>query len=189
VRARAADATLAEAFTRYQSAGLSEEDADRLTGEAALVAFVDAALRAHDDAAAIAKWAINELLRELKDRSPTDLPFDGAAFGRFVALAESDAVTATAAKDVFAEMIANGGEAEAIVDARGLRQVKDEDALGSIVDGVLAAHPGEVARYREGKTSLLGFFMGQVMKASKGKANPGLVKPLIAERLGEVDPS
>ena len=190
VRARADNLVLATAYGRYTTElGLNAEDADRLTGDEALVAFVDAALGACPDAQAVSKWTVNELLRELKDRSPSDLPFDGATFGRFVALAESDAITGSAAKDVFAAMITAGGEAEAIVDARGLRQVKDADALGAIVDEVLTAHPDHVARYREGKTSLLGFFMGQVMKASKGKASPGLVQPLIAERLGEVSSS
>ncbi len=186
VRARAASAVLAAAFGRYTTElGISAEDADRLTGDEALVAFVDAALAVHPNGPAVAKWTVNELLRELKDRTASELPLGGAAFGRFVALAESDALTAAAAKDVLATMIRDGGEAEAIAAARGLRQMTDEDALAALVEDVLAAHPDEVARYRDGKTSLLGFFMGQVMKASRGNAKPALVKPLLAARLDE----
>ncbi len=188
VRARAANPVLAAAFARYTAdLRLTEEDSDRLTGDANLVAFVDAAIAVHDDGPAVAKWAINELLRELKERPLGELPFSGAAFGALVALVEAGEISAAAGKDVFSEMIADGGEPAAIVERRGLRQVSDTDALGAIVDSVIDANADKVALYRGGKTGLLGFFMGQVMRASQGKANPGLVNTLLTEKLGGVE--
>ena len=184
VRARAMDPVLGGAYARYTTdLGLGVEDADRLTGDPALVAFFDATVAACGDAAAAARWTVNEVLRELKDRTLDALPFDGAALGRLVALVESGRITAAAGKDVLGEMVAGGGDPAAIVQRRGLEQLSDESAVREVVEEVLRAHPGEVARYREGKTSLLGFFMGQVMRASAGRTDPALTKTLLARLL------
>ncbi len=184
-RLRAATPALAAAFERYTDAwGLAAEDADRLSGDLALVAFVDAAAAVRGQRAAVAKWAINELLRETKERSPADLPFDGAAFGALVALVENGTVTAAAGKDVLAELVAKGGDPAEIVARRGLARVGDAAELGALVDGVLAAHPDHLARFRAGQTSLEGFFMGQAMRASKGRADPALLRELLARKLG-----
>ena len=84
---------------------------------------------------------------------------------------------------MFAEMVERGGEPERIIAERGLAQVSDEVAIRAIVDGVVAANPDKVAQYRDGKTGLLGFFVGQAIKASDGKANPQVVQRLLGERL------
>ena len=86
-------------------------------------------------------------------------------------------------KRVLAEMISTGQPPEVIIDAQGLAQVSDEAGLAQIVDSVLAANPDAVTKYHDGKTSLLGWFMGQVMKETRGKANPDVVRGLLAERL------
>jgi len=89
-----------------------------------------------------------------------------------------------AAKKVYVEMTTSGQEAAAVADRLGLVQVRDEAALGAWVDAVLAAHPTEVARYRAGETKMLGFLTGQVMKASRGKADPKGVQPVLVRKLG-----
>ncbi len=89
------------------------------------------------------------------------------------------------AREVFAEMVESGGAPSEIVERRGLRQISDDDALTPIVRSVVEGHPDEVRRYREGKTALLGFFVGQVMRGSRGKANPERVRALLAEALDE----
>ncbi len=176
---------MATAFARYVDAlGLSLDEADTLSGDPDLAALFDAALAAFDSAKTIANLAVNELARLLKDRAAADLPFGGAQLGALAKLLDEGAISASAAKTVLAELAAHGGEPAAIVAAKGLRQVSDADALASLIDGVLADHPQELARYRSGEKKLLGFLMGQAMKAAGGKANPKLVNQLLRQRLG-----
>ena len=89
------------------------------------------------------------------------------------------------AKDVFETMFETGEDAAAIVEARGLRQITDAGAIEAAVKAVLAEHPDQVAAYRAGKTKVLGFFVGQVMKATEGKANPKLVNEILRKKLGD----
>ena len=100
-------------------------------------------------------------------------------------LVTSGAITGMAAKEVFAEMVRNGGDPRVIIADRGLGQVSDEGTIKSIVDKVLAANPDKVEQYRGGKTGLLGFFIGQVMRSSAGKANPQVIQQLLGDRLGK----
>jgi glutaminyl-tRNA synthetase len=187
--ARAADPALAARMTRYVEAhGLSEGDADVLTGDAVLADFFEAALAAHDAPASVARWMTNEVLREVKERSVSELPFGGAALGRLVALVDANTISNSAGKEVFAAMVEGGGEPQAIVDARGLAQVSDATAIQPAVDAVIAAHPAEAARYRGGEAKLLGFFVGQAMKATGGKANPAQVRALVEQRLAATAP-
>jgi glutaminyl-tRNA synthetase len=187
--ARAADPALAARMTRYVEAhGLSEGDADVLTGDAVLADFFEAALAAHDAPASVARWMTNEVLREVKERSVSELPFGGAALGRLVALVDANTISNSAGKEVFAAMVEGGGEPRAIVDARGLAQVSDATAIQPAVDAVIAAHPAEAARYRGGEAKLLGFFVGQAMKATGGKANPAQVRALVEQRLAATAP-
>ena len=93
-------------------------------------------------------------------------------------------VTGAAGKEVFAELVERGGDPAAIIAERGLAQVSDEGVVAGIVDEVMAANPEKVDQYRAGKTALSGFFVGQVVRASQGKANPQVVQKLLAERLG-----
>ncbi len=132
----------------------------------------------------MARWVINELPRELGDRSLDETPLTGAGLGALVLAVESGNITVTAAKDVFAEMVDRGGDPRQIIAERGLGQVSDEDAIAAIVDEVLAANPDKVDQYRAGKTGLLGFFVGQVVRSSQGKANPVVVQRLLSARLG-----
>ena len=88
------------------------------------------------------------------------------------------------AKEVFAKMFESGRSARKIVDAEGLKQISDEDELRKLVDEVIAANPKQVDTYRKGKTGVLGFFVGQVMKATRGQANPKIVNELLKKALG-----
>ncbi len=97
---------------------------------------------------------------------------------------ESGEITGAAAKDVFAEMIDRGGDPRQIIAERGLVQVSDEAVIARIVEAVLDAHPDEVKQYRAGKTGLRGFFVGQVVRSSDGRANPQVIQQLLDKQLG-----
>ena len=97
---------------------------------------------------------------------------------------EDGTISVSAARQVLAEMVKNGGEPRELVDSLGLRQESDPGALAPLVDQVIAANAGKADEYRAGKTGLLGFFVGNVMRQSGGKANPALVTQLVQERLG-----
>jgi aspartyl-tRNA(Asn)/glutamyl-tRNA(Gln) amidotransferase subunit B len=103
--------------------------------------------------------------------------------GALIDLVGDGTLSARLAKDVFAEMVATGAEAAAIVEKRGLRQVTDRDAIEAAIDAVLAEHPDRLAEYRAGRDKLYGFFVGQIMKATQGKANPALVNELLKKKL------
>jgi aspartyl-tRNA(Asn)/glutamyl-tRNA(Gln) amidotransferase subunit B len=103
--------------------------------------------------------------------------------GALLDLISDNTISGRIAKDVFAEMLETGQQPGAIVEAKGLRQVTDSGAIEAAVDAVLAKEPDKVAEFRSGKDKLLGFFVGQVMKATQGKANPGLVNELLKKKL------
>ncbi len=185
-QARAANPELAARLTRYtQELGLTFEDADILTGDLALAEYFEAALAVHNNPKAVANWIINELLRELKGRSLNQLPLQPAQMGRLVALIDQEVISTTAAKEVFAEMLTTGEDPQAIVQRRGLQQITDAEALVPLVQQVVEANPDKAAQYRAGKTGLMGFFVGQVMRQTQGKANPQLVQQLLQEKLAE----
>jgi glutaminyl-tRNA synthetase len=183
-RLRQEEPALAARLAHYtDTLGLPWPQADLLTGDAALADFFEAALAVHPAPASLATWIVNELLRELKDTSLAELRFGGAELGALVALVDSGAASSAIAKRVFAIMMAEGGAPADIVAARGLQPLDGPAALAPLVDEVLARHGDEVARYRSGKTSLLGFFVGQVMKASHNRADAAQVRALLAARL------
>ena len=169
---------------RYLRLGLSDQDAHLLARDPALVAFLDDALKAHKSPETVTNWVVNVLLGKLEEKSLADLPFGGAALGELVAMVDDGRITATVAKQIFDEMMAAGGRPEEIVAARGLEKLDDAESLGPQVDAVLAREAANVAAYRDGKKALMGYFIGQVMQATGGRANAKLVKELLAERLG-----
>ncbi|CAM2066826.1 Glutamine--tRNA ligase [Sulfidibacter corallicola] len=176
---------LAAKFTAYRDDhGLSEEDADLLTADPARVRFFEAALATHDNAKAIANWINNELARELKDRPLSQLPFGPTELAELVALIDADTISNKIARDVFAVLAEKGGKPADIVAKRGLTQVSDTAELERILAQIAADHPDEVARYKAGEKKLTGFFVGKMMKATGGKANPKVINRLVAEKLG-----
>jgi len=141
------------------------------------------AVDAHNNPEAIANWLANDVARELKDQSADSLRFTGAAIGQLVALIDDKTISTKIAKDVFEELLATGDAPAEIVDRKGLRQVSDSAALEAVIDEIIAANPDETARYRDGNKNLIGFFVGQVMKATRGKANPKRANELLRARL------
>ena len=185
-RARAEEPALAAAYARYTTdLGLSSQDANLLTGDASLVRFFDDAIAAHPNARSVANWVTNVLLGEVKDRGLESLPFGGDAFGQLVALVDQDAISAPIAREVLAEMLRTGGDPRTIVQARGLQQIGDAGSLTPVIAEIMAAYPDKVAAYRSGKTDMLGFFVGQVMRATAGKASPQLVSELVQTSLDQ----
>mgnify|MGYP002682153112 CR=1 FL=1 len=116
--------------------------------------------------------------------SLADLKFPPAALLELIGLVENKTISSSAAQQVFAEMFDTGKSPAVIVREKGLAQVSDTDALAAVVDAVLARYPDEVTKYRAGKESVLGWLMGQVMRETKGKGNPALVRELLAKALG-----
>jgi glutaminyl-tRNA synthetase len=183
--ARAANPGLQARLERFVSAwGLDPKDADVLTGDEALADFYEAAVAVHAEPTVVAKWVVNEVLREVKERPVGALPFDGARFGRLVAMVGSGALTATLAKEVFAQMARTGEDPRVIVEQRGLDKADDGEAIKAALVALLEAHPQEVARYKGGARNLMGFFTGLAMKATGGKAPAKVVQAVLGELLG-----
>jgi glutaminyl-tRNA synthetase len=174
------DPAIAERATRYLSLGVAEVDSRTLAASDALGALFDAALRAGAVARRLANWLVNDVARELKRAGDSRL--DGAGLAALLALLDADQISATSAKQVLATLIAEGGDPAAIVKARGLEQIAG-DGIDPLIDQVLSAHPDEVARFREGKTQLMGFFVGQVMRQARGKADAQTVSERLRDKL------
>jgi glutaminyl-tRNA synthetase len=164
--------------------GLDRDDALILADDLALAEFYEEALAAYQNPAGIANWVIHELKREIKDTPLDGMSFGPAQLAALVRLIDEDVISSRIAKDVFAEMVAQGGDPAAIVAREGLTQVADPDVLAPVVDRVLAAHADKAEQYRAGKAGLLGFFVGQVMRETQGRANPELTQELVRSRLG-----
>ncbi len=187
-RAAARSPEQAQRFARYNGElGLSEQEASLLADDDAVAGIYEDALAAGGDTQDVARWIVNELLRELKTRAVGDLPFGGAELAQLTALIAQGDITATAGKEVFAAMLEAGDAAAAspqrIVEERGLSQM-GTDATAGIIEEVLAENDKKVEQYRAGKTNLMGFFMGQVMRKSAGRADAQQVKAILGEKLG-----
>jgi aspartyl-tRNA(Asn)/glutamyl-tRNA(Gln) amidotransferase subunit B len=165
--------------------GLKEQDAQVLTSERALADYFEATVAAGGAARTAAAWILNEVLRKTReDGAPIGrAPLDPKRLAGLIRLIDGGTISGKMAKDLFEEVWASGKDPADLVRERGLAQVSDEAALAQAVDAVLAGNPGQVASYKAGKTGVLGFFVGQVMKATGGKANPALVNRLLKERL------
>jgi aspartyl-tRNA(Asn)/glutamyl-tRNA(Gln) amidotransferase subunit B len=122
-------------------------------------------------------------MREAKDRSLADLPLTPGALASLVSLLDQGTISQPVAKEIFAEMVREGIDPAEAVRERGLERLSDRKVLGEWVDAVLADFPGKADEYRGGKTGLMGFFTGQVMKKTQGRADPGVVQELFRERL------
>jgi glutaminyl-tRNA synthetase len=182
--ARVRDPVLAERFAAWPSTyGLAEGEVDLLTSDRPTGDLFEEAVGSGAPPDITARWVINELPNELGDRAVDKTHLTGRGLAALVLAVESGEITGTAAKDVFAEMVQRGGDPQQIIAERGLAQVNDEAAIAKIVNEVLAANPEKVGQYRAGKTGLLGFFVGQVVRSSQGNANPQVVQRLLGARL------
>ncbi|MCE5243614.1 MAG: Asp-tRNA(Asn)/Glu-tRNA(Gln) amidotransferase subunit GatB [Syntrophobacteraceae bacterium] len=165
--------------------GLPAYDAQVLTSSKALAQYFEAVVSGFPQPKIVSNWMMSELLRELKrdEREIESCPIPPENLAGLLKLIDEGIVSGKIAKTVFEEMYTTGKAAEAIVKEKGLTQVKDEGAIEAIVDAVLAENPSEVEQYRGGKEKLMGFFVGQVMRKSKGKANPQLVNEILRKKL------
>ena len=167
--------------------GLPEAEVEVLVQSRALADFFEAAAQ-KADARKVASYMLGALLRECNARNiPTGDPSAWAltpdALAELVNIVDKGLISAKIANDIFGELLLSGVSPEAYVKEKGLVQISDSSALESAVDEVLAANPAEVEAYRSGKTKLISFFVGQVMRATRGKANPALVNELLAKKL------
>jgi glutaminyl-tRNA synthetase len=174
---RARTPALAERFERYtRDLGVSKDDADVLTGDLALATYFDAAVAAHPTPKSVARWLLNELFGIVGDCDMATVRPDGREFGRFVALVDQGRLTAAGAKTLLADLVANGGEAEARMRALGLEKREDAGALAVAIQRVLDANAAEVSRYRAGEKKLLGVLLGAAMRETQGTLEPASVK-------------
>ncbi|HKA86242.1 MAG TPA: Asp-tRNA(Asn)/Glu-tRNA(Gln) amidotransferase subunit GatB [Haliangiales bacterium] len=185
VRAALPELPLARRARLAAEHGLGDADAKLLTEERSLADYFEAAAAAHGDGKKIANWVMTELLRELHrlGKEPEDSPVPPDGLAELVRLVDDGTINGKIAKDVFHKMIESGGRARDIVAREGLTQLRDTGAIEEAARAVVAANPKQVEQYRAGKTNVLGFFVGQTMKATGGKANPQAVNEILRRLL------
>jgi aspartyl-tRNA(Asn)/glutamyl-tRNA(Gln) amidotransferase subunit B len=170
---------------RFVSAyGLSPEDAGVLVAEKETAQFFERVAAGRDPKTA-ANWVMGDLFGALKRLGVgiEQSPVSAEQLGSLIDLISDGTISGRLAKDVFAEMIASGAGPGAVVEAKGLRQVTDSGTIEAAIDTVLAAQADKVAEYRAGRDKLYGFFVGQIMRATQGKANPALLNELLRKKL------
>ena len=164
--------------------GLTAYDASVICENKETADFFEKAAHGHE-AKKVANWLMGDFFAMLNEKKLTlaESPVSAENLGNLVELVSTNVINGKTAKDVFALMVETGESPEKIVEEKGLRQVTDTSAIEKIVDDILAANPANVAAYKSGKVGLMGWFVGQVMKASQGKANPGVVNQLLSKKL------
>lgn len=170
---------------RLQALGLSAYDAAVITQTKAMADFFDAALAYYRDAKTLANWVMGDVTRLLNTNqcSVLDSPISAKQLAELLELINKGTLSGKIAKSVLEEMYSTGKDAGTVVKEKGLGQISDEGALLGIIDDVISANPQSVEDYRAGKDKAIGFLVGQIMKATKGQANPGLVNQLLKEKL------
>ncbi len=187
IRSSLPELPLARAARFVAELQLPEYDATILTQERALADYFERAQEACGNPKAASNWIMTEVMRNLNESgtSIARAPVTAERLGKMIALIDKGVISGKIAKTVFSAMWADRGDPESIIAEKGLAQVTDAAAVGRIVDDVLAANPSQLESYRSGKDKLFGFFVGQVMKLSKGQANPELVNELLRKKLRE----
>jgi aspartyl-tRNA(Asn)/glutamyl-tRNA(Gln) amidotransferase subunit B len=165
--------------------GLPAYDAGVLCADQAMAAYYEACAAASGDPKAASNWVMGDLAALLKklDKGIQGSPVSAQALAGLVKLIKDGTISGKIAKAVFEDMAASGKSAEAVVKEKGLVQIADPNAVAAIIDKVIAENPKQAEEVRSGKAATLGWFVGQVMKASAGKANPGLVNQILKEKL------
>jgi aspartyl-tRNA(Asn)/glutamyl-tRNA(Gln) amidotransferase subunit B len=165
--------------------GLRDYDSQVLTSTRDIAEYYEEAAKVSGDPKTAANWVMGELAGALKaaGKEITESPVSAKSLGELVALMAKGDLSGKLAKEIFPKMFESGEAPSAIVDREGLRQIKDTGALQKIVDDVIAANPKQVEQYRGGKTAVIGFLVGQVMKASRGQADPAAVNELLKSAL------
>jgi aspartyl-tRNA(Asn)/glutamyl-tRNA(Gln) amidotransferase subunit B len=171
---------------RYeQEYGLSPYDVRVLTDDRAMALYLEAAIGAGADAKQAANWVMGDITAYTKNQK---IAIDALAFGptnlaELVQLIDKGTITGKIAKEILPELLAEGGSVQALVESKGMTSLSDPEAIGALIDQIIADNPQELEQYRAGKTKLLGFFVGQVMKQSGGRAEPKLTNQILASKL------
>lgn len=165
--------------------GLSDVDAMNLVEEVDIADYFEEVVRACKNPKAAAAWIMVELWRELSE-SKTEVknsPVSAQQLGELIKLIDEGSISGKMGKSVFAEMWKSGNDPDVVIRDKGFIQVSDDETLGSLIDQILTKNPSQVEQFRTGKDKVFGFFVGQVMKETKGQANPDVVNRLLRERL------
>jgi aspartyl-tRNA(Asn)/glutamyl-tRNA(Gln) amidotransferase subunit B len=164
---------------------LPSYDAGLLTSDHELAAYFEACVRHFPQPKPVSNWVMGSLLGLLnaRDKTIAESPVSPENLARLLALIEAGVISGKIAKTVFEDMAQTGKPAEQIVEEKGLVQITDTDAIDDVVAEIISNHPKEVEAYQNGKTKLLGFFVGRVMKETRGKANPKLVNEILKKKL------
>jgi aspartyl-tRNA(Asn)/glutamyl-tRNA(Gln) amidotransferase subunit B len=188
IRSRMPEMPVRKRARFIESYGLSEYDAGVLTASRAIAEYYERAAVMAGDPKAAANWVMGDLMGALNaaGKEIGDSPVAPERLGELVALIRKGEISGKIAKEVFGKMFAGGEAPAAIVEREGLRQISDAGALERIVDQVLQQNSKQVEQYKSGKTSVLGFLVGQAMKASRGQANPGVVNELLKKKLENI---
>lgn len=165
--------------------GLSVQDASVLTSERERAEFFETAVNGNRNAKLVANWLTTELLGALNkvEKDLSQSPVSAEKLGGLVDLLSDNTISGRIAKEVFAEMFVTGKDAAVIVEEKGLKQVTDTGAIEKIVDEVLSENPDKIAEFKSGKDKMFGFFVGQILKRSGGKANPAMVNEILKAKL------
>jgi len=171
-------------FDRYTSElGLNSEVANTLARDEQLASFYEESISTLNSPISLANIVTNEVARELKEKILSELKFTAQHIAQLVKLIDDKTISNKIAKQVFEEMVKSGENPQKIVESKGLVQISDPAKIAPIIDEIIAKNPDNVAKFKDGNTKLLGFFVGQVLKATGGKANPQVVNKLVAEKL------
>jgi aspartyl-tRNA(Asn)/glutamyl-tRNA(Gln) amidotransferase subunit B len=171
---------------RYESKlGLSSYDARVLTDDRAIAEYFEATLTHAAPAKQVANWVMGDISAYLNSEKLGiwQIPLTPDTLAEMIGLIENGTISNKIAKDILPELLTKGGSAKELVESKGLIQISDTGAIEAAIDAVIAANPDELAKYRAGKTKLLGFFVGQVMKETGGRADPKLTNQLLAKKL------
>ena len=174
--------------TRYVADfGLSVYDTRYLSDDKDTAAYFEACVDAGADPKAAANWIMSDIAKYLNDSKLTypDISLKPETLAELITLIDEGTISSKIAKEILPELLSDGGSAKELVEAKGLTQISDVGALDSQIDEILAANPGQVEQYKAGKTKLLGFFVGQLMKKTQGRADPQLANKLIAQKLNQ----
>ncbi|MCL4793228.1 MAG: Asp-tRNA(Asn)/Glu-tRNA(Gln) amidotransferase subunit GatB [Bryobacteraceae bacterium] len=185
IRARMGELPSAKRRRYAEELGLKSYDAEVLTADKAMAEYFESAAAAAGDAKLAANWVMGDLAGLLKaeGRTVAESPVPAGALGELVALVAKGELTGKLAKEVLAKMAATGDRAAVIVEREGLKSISDTGELERIIDEAIANNPKQVEQYRAGKTTLAQFFIGQVMKATKGQADPAVAKEIVEKKL------
>jgi aspartyl-tRNA(Asn)/glutamyl-tRNA(Gln) amidotransferase subunit B len=165
--------------------GLRDYDAQALTQTRALSEYYETAAKVSGDPRAAANWVMGDLSGALNadGRDITESPVSATHLGELVGLIRKNEISGKLAKEIFPKMFLSGEAPRVIMEREGLTQISDTGALEKIIDDVIVANPKQVEQYKGGKTAVIGFLVGQIMKASRGQANPAAVNELLKKRL------